>query len=101
MIGADLGGEGGTPRARMYRHATDYVPLAHGSFTLACDLELSGPALEELTVSAFTPKRSQPDDQEWVFRAGEGDPRKFTWYNVTPNQTTIVSWRRQSSRSGM
>ncbi|MGW2722665.1 hypothetical protein [Streptomyces sp. NPDC001492] len=52
-------------------------------------------------MSAFTPKRSQPDDQEWVFRAGEGDPRKFTWYNVTPNQTTIVSWRRQSSRSGM
>ncbi|WP_369231695.1 hypothetical protein AB5J56_08730 [Streptomyces sp. R21] len=81
--------------ARMYRHATDYVPLSHGAFAIDVHLELSGSALQDLTVSAFTPK-SSVGDQERVFQAAEGGTREVVWHNVTPNQATIVSWRRKS-----
>ncbi|MCX4976256.1 hypothetical protein [Streptomyces sp. NBC_00620] len=86
-------------RARMYRHSTDYVPLAHGTFAIAFTLEFDGDALPDLTVSAFTPKSSQ-NDEEWVSHGRETDPRKFSWYNVTPNQATIVSWRRKDDALG-
>ncbi|MFD4530378.1 hypothetical protein ACFWP7_42025 [Streptomyces sp. NPDC058470] len=86
-------------RARMYRHFTDYVPLAHGTFTIDFTLEFDGTALPDLIVSAFTPKSSQ-NDEEWVSHGRETDPRKFSWFNVTPNQATIVSWRRKEEALG-
>jgi hypothetical protein len=88
--------------ARMYRHASGYVPLQHDRYIEKLPLTLTGPALKDLDVRVTHPReegRSVP--AEWKRLASSTkNPESRNFGRATPGQITLVSWLLANNRIG-
>ncbi len=77
--------------ALMYRHSSGYLPLIHLDFERSFAIEVSGPAVPDLKISAFHPTSREESHRK--FDSRHGGPLRAEWRNVIPGQGTILSWR--------
>lgn len=83
-----------TRTARMYRHASGYVPLHHGRYIEELSVCLTGPALADLDVIISRPsERTHTAPSEWQRPASAVvTPFREILGHVAPGQVTLLSW---------
>jgi hypothetical protein len=86
--------------ARMYRHASGYVPLQHDRYIEKVNLTLAGPALQDVDVRVSHPREEgRRTPAEWKHLAGRPrNPEPHAFGRVTPGQITLVSWYLANNR---
>lgn len=87
--------------ARMYRHASGYVPLQHDRYIERVNLTLGGPALKDLDVRISHPREEgRRTPAEWKRLAGSArNPESRAFGRATPGQITLVSWYLANHRA--
>lgn len=80
--------------ARMYRHATGYIPLHHNKYVERLPFTLTGTALHDIDIRVSHPaNEGQAKPSEWLRHASEApNPDKRQFGRATPGQVTLVSW---------
>ena len=80
--------------ARMFRHATDFVPLHHSKFIEKLFVTIQGTALSDLDITVSHPRhegRRLPAEWKWI-----ADDRRSSnthqFGRATPGQVTLLSW---------
>lgn len=81
-------------QARMYRHATGYVPLQHNKYIESIPITLAGSALADLDVRITHPRQEgRRVPSEWKrFASSKKNPESRTFGRATPGQITLISW---------
>lgn len=80
--------------ARMYRHASGYVPIQHDRYIEKVLLTLTGPALKDLDVRVTHPREEgRRIPAEWKrLASSQKNPESRNFGRATPGQITLVSW---------
>lgn len=81
--------------AVLYQRSTGYLPLTNRHFTIVRNLELSGSALPDLSMTII---QTGTSDQPYRVSDHRDElPIKTQWHSVTEGQVTLLSWHARES----